>query len=295
MAKNDILSILPAVANLSRNEAIEAADLNWQVQSESLGGLDTGRKATGRKGLFTSDDRFLGDVGNGYVPSDPAEFVSSLYDLADFAGFPVSRLSFLESRSQMVGLIDMKPIDINGNDRVNVGIVVRDGFDGFTSRSYTAMTIRERCLNGMVSKKIIEKASAKHSKSFDLKNEELFKLVTGKLDGWIQALENKFGKLANRKIGVNEVENVMETLFPLKDGERSTRSQNVVDDVLARFTHGIGNNGETAWDLYNAFTEYETHGKTYKQTENQTPDSNRFKAFVDGFSLSEKAMELLTA
>jgi len=293
--KSDLLSILPSVQTLSMEDAVHAADLNWQVESEPLGGLDTGRKATGRKGLFTSDDRFLGDVGAGYTPTDPSEFISSLYGLAEFSGFPVSRLSFVESRSQIVGFIDMKPIEF-ADEKINVGMIVRDGFDGFTSRSYAMVSIREICKNGLVSKTFFGRSSAKHSKNFDIKNDELFKTVTAKMEKNIADLSKRFQKLYGLKITPSQVDTVMAKLFPFNgENERSTRSQNTVDDILARFTRGIGNKGQTAWDLFNGITEFETHGKTYKQTENQTPDSNRFKAFVDGFSLAEKAQTELLA
>lgn len=293
MAKKDILSILPKVSGLSRIEATAKADLDWQVESEPLGGLDTGRRAIARKGLFTSDDRFLGDVGEGYSPTDPKEFVSSVYDLASFMGYPVSRLAFQESRSQIVGFIDMKPIEFE-NEKLNVGMLVRDGFDGFTSRSYLFTIVREICSNGMVSKSVFERNSAKHSKNFEMKNEELFKLVTSKAQKGIEKLSESFQRLYKKTIAAPQVEKVMAEIFPLnEEGKRSTRAQNTVDDVLGRFANGIGNHGETAWDLFNAFTEYETHGKTYKQTENQTPESNRFKAFTDGFKLSDKAMSIL--
>jgi len=293
--KSDLLSILPNVQTLSIEDAVHAADLNWQVESEPLGGLDTGRKATGRKGLFTSDDRFLGDVGAGYTPTDPSEFVSSLYGLAGFSGFPVSRLSFMASRSQIVGFIDMKPIEF-ANEKINVGMIVRDGFDGFTTRSYAITLIREICKNGMVSKTVFGKSSAKHSKNFDIKNDELFKTVTAKMEKNIADLSERFQKLYGLEITPSQVDTVMAKLFPCNaENERSTRSQNTVDDILARFARGIGNKGQTAWDLFNGITEFETHGKTYKQTENQTPDSNRFKAFSDGFSLAEKAQTELLA
>lgn len=294
MAKNDILSILPEVSGLSRFDAIEKADLNWSVESEQLGGLDTGRMALNRKGLFTSDDRFLGDVGKDYSPTDPSEFVSTVYSLADFVGHSVSRLAFLENRSQLVGFIDMKPIEFE-NEKINCGFLIQDGFDGFTSRSYGFTMIREICKNGMVSKSVFGKQRAKHSKNFELKNEDVFKSVTAKAQENIAKLSAKFQKLYGMKIEAKQIESVMENLFPLNaEGERSTRAQNTVDDILSRFARGIGNKGETAWDLFNAVTEYETHGKTYKQTENQTPESNRFKAFTDGFSLSDKALALLS-
>ena len=294
--KSDILSILPNVQTLSMADAVHAADLNWQVESEPLGGLDSGRKATGRKGLFTSDDRFLGDVGAGYTPTDPREFVSSLYGLAEFSGFPVSRLAFMESRSQIVGFIDMKPIEFE-NEKINAGMIVRDGFDGFTSRSYAIALIREICKNGMVSKTLFGgRSSAKHSKNFEMKNDELFKSVTAKMEKSISDLSERFQKLYGLKVTPSQVDTVMAKLFPFNaENERSTRSQNTVDDILARFAHGIGNKGQTAWDLFNGITEFETHGKRYKQTENQTADSNRFKAFTDGFSLAEKAQTELLA
>lgn len=293
MAKKDILSVLPKVHDLKMEDSIKTADLAWQVQQEKIGGMETGREVVGRKALFTSDDRFLGDVGENYSPSNPKDFVSELYSLAEFAGFPVGRLGFVESRSQMVGLIDCKPISIN-NDRLNVGIMVSDGFDGFTALNYKAIIIREICSNGMVSKSILNTARAKHSLNFETKKEKLFKHICDNMQNWLNRLEEKFIKLHKTPFDQKKMGDLMEKLFPLdEDGERSTRSQNIAEQISFLFGSGTGNSGKTAWDALNAFTEYETHFKSYKNTQGNSSEVNQFTAFSNGKLITDKVLALL--
>ena len=292
---NDILSVIPDVKGKPFNEAIEVADLNWNIESEQLNGMETGRVAIDRKGLFTSDNRFLGDVGKDYTPSEPQEFVQTVYDLANFSGYPVSKLGFLESKSQAIGFIDLKPLDIN-NDRLNVGIMVKDGFDGYTSRSYSVTMIRQVCSNGMVATKLIEQNKAKHTKGFVNNHEIVFKNLMQNLNGYIERLSEQFEKYMKKPLAKPQFENFVETLFPKdKNGERTKRTQKVVEEIERLFVRGVGNQGKTAWDAIGAIAEYETHYKTYRETERNTSDVNRFIAFSDkqNQSLTAKAMSIL--
>lgn len=60
----------------------------------------------------------------------------------------------------------------------------------------------------------------------------------------------------------------------------STRSENirgVIEDLTVK---GRGNDGNTAYDLWNGYTEYMNHRATYRNTENKSAEENRMAKLV---------------
>jgi len=298
MAKKDLISqVFPTVKDLPIGEAQRVADLNWQVQSEKLGGMDTGREIDSHKALFTSDNRLLGVVGADYQPSQVDEFISSSYDLANFVGYPVSKLGFIPGKSLVTAFIDLKPMSIQ-DDQLNVGILIQDGFNGLQSRSYKMVIIRERCQNGMVTKHLMDSlGSTRHSKNFESNHSNRFKLILNSVNEEISRMEVKFESLFNTRFDKPQFSEFTEALLPaLKRDKPSKQALRVQDQLETLFVNGTGTNGVSKWDAYNAVTEYCSHEKRYKQT-SSSPDENKFVDFTkgNGFPLAEKALKLLTA
>lgn len=282
---------------MSIGEATRAADLNWEVQSEALGGMDTGREVTTHKALFTSDNRELGVVGSDYQASKVDEFVSSTYDLANFVGYPVSRMSFMPSKSLVTSFIDLKPVSL-GDDKLNVGILIKDGFNGLQSRQYSLVIIREICQNGMVNKQLSEAlGSTRHSKNFESNHSNRFKLILNNIGEELKRMEATFKGLYDCTFDRPQFDEFTQALIPvLKTEKPSKQALKVADTLENLFLSGAGNNGVTKWDAYNAVTEFCSHEKTYKQT-TSSPDENQFVDFTNGsgFPLANKALKLLIA
>jgi hypothetical protein len=298
MAKKDLISqIFPTVKDLPIGEARRVADLDWTVQAEKLGGMDTGREIDSHKALFTSDNRLLGVVGSDYQSSEVDEFVSSSYDLANFVGYPVSKLGFIPSKSIVTAFIDLKPMSIK-DDKLNVGILIQDGFNGLQSRSYSMVIIREICQNGMVKKHLCDSlGKTRHSKNFESNHSNRFKLILNSIEEQIARMEVTFENLYNTTFDRPQFDEFTETLLPaLKKEKPSKQALRVKDQLENLFVNGTGTNGITKWDAYNAVTEFCSHEKTYKQT-SSSPDENRFADFTkgNGFPLAEKALQLLSA
>lgn len=298
MAKKDLISkVLTNVKDLSIGEATRAADLAWEVQSEALGGMDTGREVTTHKALFTSDNRQLGVVGSDYQASKVEEFVSSTYDLANFVGYPVSRMSFMPSKSLVTSFIDLKPVMLD-DDKLNVGILIKDGFNGLQSRQYSLVILREICQNGMVNKQLSEAlGSTRHSKNFESNHSNRFKMILDNITDELATMEATFKGLYDCAFDRPQFDEFTQALLPvLKTEKPSKQALRVADTLENLFLSGAGNNGVTKWDAYNAVTEFCSHEKTYKQT-TSSPDENQFADFTNGsgFPLANKALKLLTA
>ena len=62
----------------------------------------------------------------------------------------------------------------------------------------------------------------------------------------------------------------------------SKQAETAREAVRAQFTNErLGAFGETAWDVFNAFTAYQTHDRVTRQTEQTTREENRFRALAD--------------
>ena len=298
MAKKDLISkVLTNVKDLSIGDARRAANMDWEVQTEALGGMDTGREVLTHKALFTSNNDLLGVVGNDYQSSQVEEFVSSTYDLANFVGYPVSRMAFMPSKSLVTSFIDLKPMSIK-DDKLNVGILIKDGFNGLQSRSYSLVIIREICQNGMVQKHLMDSlGKTRHSKNFETNHSNRFKLILDNISEELERMEATFKGLFNTGFDRPQFDEFTQALIPsLKTEKPSKQALRVADTLETLFVNGTGTNGASKWDAYNAVTEFCSHEKTYKQT-NSSPDENQFADFTkgQGFPLAEKALKLLTA
>jgi len=72
-----------------------------------------------------------------------------------------------------------------------------------------------------------------------------------------------------------------EVINRLFKGE-SKRAENIRDEVYGRFNKGMGNRGETAWDLVNGITEYQNHGKAHRSSETSSVAENRLTSLTLG-------------
>ena len=96
----------------------------------------------------------------------------------------------------------------------------------------------------------------KHTAGMDLKLAEVPLIV----ESFITGNKAIFAKL-NEWTAIGMTATQAECLFAawLGDAGLSTRSANMIDRLKELFAHGKGNKGETAFDAFNAATEYYTH------------------------------------
>jgi hypothetical protein len=77
----------------------------------------------------------------------------------------------------------------------------------------------------------------------------------------------------------------------------STRQQNNLDRVVSLFRRGTGTEGRTAWDAFNAVTEFVDHRRTVRLTDGRSRAEARFETAVlgTGDDLKAKAFDQLVA
>jgi hypothetical protein len=110
-------------------------------------------------------------------------------------------------------------------------------------------------------------AGIKHTKKARAILEDIPKMVAYFISGQ-EEMKKDFKHFASFPVGLVDCEEIF-AAFVASKGTLSTRTANMVTRLQELFVRGKGNKGETAFDLFNACTEYYTHESA---GESETPD-----------------------
>lgn len=277
------------------NTTLKKADLNWEVKSDTVGGMDTGITMPRKKLLYRSDNKApLGIVGEDYQPSDPKEFLQSQYDFAGFIEGKVNRVGFLAERSRAFAFVHIGDIEIpkkkaKVGDPLRAYIYSTDGWDGGTPRKSRLYIERLRCANGMVSREIKASLWVSHTKGMETHYGNRWKKFLAEIRGEVDSITEEFKRLTEKPMTQPEMDTFLVKLLP---GD-STMVENRRSAISALFAGGEGTNGETRWDAYNAVTEHVTHLRKYRANDVTSVETNRFLGVMETDTLANRALVLL--
>ena len=143
----------------------------------------------------------------------------------------------------------------------------------------------------------------KHTKNYDRKMDHAAKIL-GLANAYFDDLQTVMDTLDSKRVDLSYARGFVDALFPSAKEEIAKRTESRRDEVFSLFSGGMGNNGETAWDLYNAVTEYVDHHSAGRMTATRLDKSEalanveqeaRFERaiFGSGAVLKQKALDLL--
>lgn len=157
-------------------------------------------------------------------------------------------------------------------DPLDFEINLWTSFDGSMPTDFSYGWVRLVCNNGMTAFQAEKRARVRHTKNQRTRLEMAVASITG-VKRTITHNSALFNRLANVQITDSKVDDLLKRWY----SGHSTRTQNTRTQLFNLYRTGQGNNGQTAWDLYNAITEYQTHHATYRGQENvRMQDENRF-------------------
>jgi len=276
-------------------DTLKAASLDWEPLSDGVSGTDTAIVMPRRKLLYRSDDhQALGIVGKEYAPSNPREFLQTQYEFAEFIKGEVIRAGFIPDRSRAFAFIRLKedlklPREIRAKgDPTSVYIYSTDGWDGGTPRRSRLYLERLVCANGMTSKEIKPDLWVSHTKGSAERYDKQWKTFLAEVCTNVETIRNQFITLAQARMSEADAKAFLEKLMP---GE-STITSKRREVVLNLFKTGVGNEGTSRWDAFNAVTEYVTHHRSYRGEEG-AETTNRFLGVLETDTLRNQAMALL--
>lgn len=232
------------------------------------------------RGVFDGNDSPVAIVNKTYSLLQPVkafdyvdvvrEELGMTFDTAGFA--KAGRRMFVSCRKGNAVVIDPEV-----GDTLDEVLYFWTSFDGSTQNSFSQMLERLICTNGMVTKDVQSSTKVKHSSQME-----------GKLQGYVDQIEgikdvyaettDAIHRLVDQKVSRPQAQEVINRLF---QGE-SKRSENIREEVFNRFSNGMGNRGETAWDLLNGITEYQNHGKAHRPSKTSSTEENRLTSLTLG-------------
>lgn len=289
------------------DKTLKASSLDWEPLSDTAGGTGTKIVMPGKKLLYRSDNKkALGIVGNDYHPTDPREFLKTQYELAETIKGKVARVGFIEDRSRAFAFVQygdeiIIPRDKGGRrdlikakglkvgDPLQAYVYTSDGWDGGTPRRSRLYIERVSCLNGNISRQIAANLWVSHTSGMAKRFELRWKNFKAEIAEQIEQVRVEFTKLAETPMTEVQCRNFLEKLMP---GE-GTRVENRRTEILNLFSRGTDNLGVSRWDAYNAVTEFVTHHRGYRKTDNTSVETNRFLGVLETDTLTRRALDLL--
>lgn len=258
------------------SDAIQLADLNWEVVKKQLYFRNALGAVTEAKDMFattrTDDGAFLGVVGEGYQliqNRDAFAFCDDLLAASDGAKYESA--GGLGNGEQIWVLARIPEADfiIDGGDQHRAYLLVATSHD--RSMSYVAKLVDTRVVcNNTLNVALGEKGSAfkiRHSANAKQRMEQAVAQLSEVKNAAV-SIKSKMERLAEAKLTRESVETILDRLFPKpKDEKASTvRRDGNVREVLSLYANNDANAFPsvrgTAYNLLNAVTEYTDHLRT---------------------------------
>lgn len=270
-------------------------DVNEVLQTLNIGDYSTQSLSHICKGWkLIKDDRNepLTIVKETYDLLQPAEAFAFLDALKEQLNFSYDTAGFTHNGRQLhiTGKMDTT-IEVPAKGQRKVGdvlelrITARTSFDGSSATVIQIEALRVWCSNQMASWDKSERiAKVKHTRNQRHILATALQQATG-VRQIVQNLGNDASLLAQREITPIEFDKINELVF----AGTSPQAETARETAKAQFSNErLGAFGESAWDAFNAFTAYNTHDATRRETmvkgtnEVQTTrEENRFRALSD--------------
>lgn len=136
--------------------------------------------------------------------------------------------------------------------------------------------------------------STKHVGDMQSKLEEA-KLCLQMADKYMQNLDIEADRLANATLYKEQIDEILDELFPITDNDSDRKKQNVQSAkdnfYVAYFMPDILKFGESAWRAVNAMSDMVTHSTPKRNTASY--NENRWGKIMDGHAIMDQFVELV--
>lgn len=254
----------------SWEKASAKAGLDWTVELQDLqtmDGITVDHKAVKRM----TDNSILGVVGPRYVPLQNSEAFQWFQPFLEAKEVALHTVGSLKggSRIWVLAKLQRDNLEIAKGDEVEKFILLSHSHDGSLAVRAGFTPIRVVCQNTLSmahnassSSKLIR---IKHTKDV-IKNLENIRNTMNVANSEFEATAEQYRALARKSISSNDLRKYINTVLKVEDdGEQSTRSKNIVDEIIGYAESGMGNNlpsvKGTWWTAYNGVNEWLTYSR----------------------------------
>lgn len=279
-------------------EALIAAGLNWNVESKPVY-MDGGIEIPGyRANVRDADNKCLGIVSERYKAVQNAEafaFTDALVGETDFGEVRYETAGSLNG-GKKTWLLAKMPTKKILDDDIEPYICFANSFDGSGAIQVCATPVRVVCQNTMniALNTAKRKWSTKHVGDMQSKLEEA-KWCLQMADKYMEQLDIEADKLANKTLYKEQIDEILDEMFPIEDNDSDRKKQNVqsVKDsfYVAYFMPDILKFGESAWRAVNAMSDMVTHSTPKRNT--KSFNENRWGKIMDGHAMMDQFVQLV--
>lgn len=279
-------------------EALHLAGLDWTVDQTPVY-TDSSIEIPGYKAnRRSSDGSILGIVSDRYKivqNTEAFEFTDAI------VGETENGVVRYETAGSLCGgrkiwLLAKMPTQRILDDDVEPYMVFTNSHDG-TGAIRIAMTpIRVVCANtlNMALNSAKRQWSTRHMGDMQSKLEEA-KLCLQLADKYMKNLDIEADRLANAKLYKEQIDEILEEMFPIDDNDTDRKKRNVEDIKQSYYAcwlqPDIAKFMNTAWGAVNAMSDFITHSVPKRNTKNF--NENRWGKIMDGHVMLDQFVELV--
>lgn len=255
-------NLMPDTARYDIDECIKLAGLDFTVDTCPLYMAD-GREVSHRAVVREKDNAVYGVVGPQYTPLQNQDAFDWFQPFLDTKACQLHTAGSLFDGKKIwvLAQINSENSVIVKDDEIAKFILLSNSHDGTTSVRVGFTPIRVVCANTMAfahGHKDSSLIRLRHCVNVKT-NLENIREIMDVANLQFEATAEQFRLLASKNINAADLDKYVRKTLDIKEGEISTRSQNILEGVFARFTMGHqdmpGVRG-TYWAAYNAVNEY---------------------------------------
>ena len=281
-------------------EALIAAGLDWEVEQTPIYMRD-GTVINNYKANVRSDDKsILGIVSDRYKivqNSDAFSFTDNIVGETENGIVRYETAGSLNGGKRIWLLAKMPETKILGDD-IEPYMCFTNAHDGSGAIKVVTTAVRVVCNNtlSLALTKAKRSWSTKHVGNLDEKLEEA-KYCLGMANRYMTALEEEADRLANTPISREQLDEILNELFPINDEDSERKKENIqsMKDgfYICYAMPDIAQYKNTAYGAINAMSDYAWHTAPKRNT--STFEEKRFEKVIDGNVVFDKFYDLVRA
>jgi phage/plasmid-like protein (TIGR03299 family) len=299
---------------MTAREAIVKAGLNWAVSVQKLFvegalALDTGAQEMNEVPDFhavvrQTDKKALGVVGGRYTPVQNDDAFSFFDAVVQDGGAKYETAGALNGGKRIWMLAKLEgDVTVRASkqldDKIEKYVMLSNSHDGSGALRMFFTPVRVVCSNteAMALKGAGKDGiSIRHTASAAERMKEAARVVDA-AGNYYKAFDEKVNTLGETAFSGAQMTELAEALFPSSkaDGEVATRTNNNRTELVSLFAGGRGNFGATAWDAYNAVTEFADWSRGTRTSGGVSEQEQRFTSnlFGSGRLFKDKGLETI--
>ena len=278
------------------SDALRLAGLDWTVDQKNIQ-LCGGSKVTGYKANVRSmDEKVLGVVSDRYrivQNAEAFEFTDSIIG----GDVRYETAGSLNGGKKIWLLAKLPETEIAG-DKTEPYMCFANSHDGSGAVRVCMTPIRVVCNNTLnLALDSAKRAwSVRHTGSLQSKMHEA-RTCLRMANTYMGALVEKADRMANTTITRDQLNMILDELFPVDEQSTDREKQNVKklrdEYMVCYFAPDLIKFRDTAWGAYNAMSDMITHNAPLRKTENYR--ENNWGRLMDGHMMMDKMAALLNA